>query len=497
MKEKKVSLTQRTVRGLMWTFTEQLGQMVLKIVVFAVLGRLLGPQDFGLMSAAMVIIGFVDVFGRLGMAPALIQRLELSDLHIQSSFIFSVLFGLSAGAVVFLSAPLLADGFSMPALKPVMQGMALLFPIKGLSITAEALIQRQMRFSEMTRVTIGTYLFGYAGVSIGLAAFGWGVWSLVWGQLAQTILMTMAYLWLARHSIATKLHGPSLRDLLGFGAGISLAQVGNYIAINVDNFVVGRFLGAGALGFYSRSYAFMMMATIMFGTVVDRALFPAMASIQDEADKLRGAYRQALGFVFATTLPLSGFMLIMAPQLIPFMLGPKWTAAIVPFQILIATLVCRTGYKMCDIVLRAKGAIFRGAWRQWLYAGEVLVGSYIGQFWGITGVAIAVALSIVIHFGTMLHLARKVTGLPWMAVFQVAAQNLPTTLLIVVVAGAVRIAGQHASIDNLSIFLLAAIACMGVYGFFWFFKRSFLGPDFEALRSVAAVQVGIIFRRHG
>jgi PST family polysaccharide transporter len=81
---------------------------------------------------------------------------------------------------------------------------------------------------------------------------------------------------------------------------------------------------------------------------------------------------------------------------------------IVPFQILVTTLLFRTSYKISDSLTRATGAVYQRAWRQWVYAAAVFAGSLIGQNWGIPGVAVGVSIAITLNFLLMLDLSVKV-----------------------------------------------------------------------------------------
>ena len=109
------------------------------------------------------------------------------------------------------------------------------------------------------------------------------------------------------------LNKQALRHLLTYGAGFSLARIANCVALRGDQLVVGRWLGADALGIYSRAYCFVGLPANLFGTVVDRVIFPAMAMVQKDRQKLAEAYSRAVGLVAMTTIPLSAVLFALAP----------------------------------------------------------------------------------------------------------------------------------------------------------------------------------------
>jgi O-antigen/teichoic acid export membrane protein len=199
---------------------------------------------------------------------------------------------------------------------------------------------------------------------------------------------------------------------------MTIAKMGNFLANQGDNLVVGRMLGAGALGIYGRAYQFMVMPAGLFGTALDKALFPAMAKVQDDKHRLGKAYLTGVSFIALVAIPLSVILVLLAPEIVIILLGPKWTEVILPFQILACSLLFRMSYKMSDSLARATGAVYRRAWRQIIYALAVVVGSYIGQFWGLYGVACGVAVALVINFLIMAHLSMQLTFIKWLEIIK-------------------------------------------------------------------------------
>ena len=93
------------------------------------------------------------------------------------------------------------------------------------------------------------------------------------------------------------------------------------------------------------------------------------------------------GLIALIVLPLFAPVILLAPELIRVVLGPHWQPAIAPFQILAIGMLFRTSYKISDSIARSTGAVYRRAWRQVYYALFVVIGAWIGQHWGIAGVA--------------------------------------------------------------------------------------------------------------
>ena len=111
-------LTRRTVGGLLWTGGGKAAYGLLYLSVLAILARMLSPAEFGVVSAALVVIGVSQIVSQLGLGPALVQRPELEPRHVDTAFSASIAIGLVLGALVWAAAPAAAGFLRVPAAAP-------------------------------------------------------------------------------------------------------------------------------------------------------------------------------------------------------------------------------------------------------------------------------------------------------------------------------------------------------------------------------------------
>jgi PST family polysaccharide transporter len=457
---KTQSLTDRTLAGLLWMFSGAVGQGIVQMVVVIVLARLLTPFEFGVVGAAGVVISFSRIFSMFGVGPSIVQARKLTPRSIEVGFTLSLLTSLGVATLVYASAPLFAAFFKLPELLDVMRALSFLFPIQGLSAIAQARLERDLRFKALAFVNASTYAIGYGGVGVIAAALGAGVWALVLGQLAHAIAATVVLLVLVPGSVALGFEKREARRLLGFGTGFSLSLVGNHVAVQADNLVVGRWLGAEALGVYGRAYQLVVTPASLVGGVIDRVLFPAMASVQKEQARMATGFSRASAVISLVTLPTSAFLIAAAPEIVFVLLGPQWNDVVMPFRILAAALAFRTGYKLSDTIVNARGAVYEAAWRKWVYAATVAWGAWIGQTWGLGGVATGVGVAILIHYFVMLGLSLRLAGLPWKAFFRIQAPYWAIAPISFI--GAWIVADQVRAIDLHPAALIAVVLAASV-----------------------------------
>jgi PST family polysaccharide transporter len=357
-------LTRQAVGNMAWVAWGSGATALLKILVLVVLTRLLTPADFGLVSAALVVIAFSLNFSQLGLGPALIQRPGLEPRHVSSAFYASVGLGLLVGASIWFAAPLIAQFFRMEHLTPVVRGLAFVFPIVGLATVPESLLQRDLRFRALANRDVVAYGVGYGVIGVGMALLGWGVWALVMAQVSQVLVRTIILMRLSPTLIPARPTWRSFVELMEYGVGQSMSRVGVILANQVDNLVVGRWLGAVRLGEYSRAYQLMSVPTGLLGDVLDKVLFPTMARVQDDPRRLAAAFLQGTGLLALVTLPVGVVAAIVAPELVSVAFGPRWAGLVAPFQVLALGMMFRVCYRMSDSLSRATGKVYRRAWRQ-------------------------------------------------------------------------------------------------------------------------------------
>ena len=449
------SLTHHTVAGILWMSYGKAAFFVLQLVVLGILARLITPAEFGVVSAALVVIGFSAIVSQLGLGPALVQRPTLERRHIDTAFTSSFLLGLLLGAAIWW-----------------------VFPLNGLGTVGLSLLSRELHFSWLANLDVVSYGFGYGLVGIVTALLGWGVWALVAAQIGQAVARTTVLLWKHPPSLHPILEWQALKELAYFGGGFTVARIANYIALNGDNLIVGRMLGAAPLGFYGRAYSLMSAPAYAFGTVLDRVLFPAMAKVQHDPPRLAAAYRRGVALIALIVLPAGAAIILLAPEVIRVALGTKWGAVVVPFQILGLGMLFRTSYKMSDSIARSTGAVYRRAWRQILYAGLVVMGAWIGSRWGIAGVSCGALLALTVNFLLMAGLGLRVANLSW-GRFWVA--HRPAVLLTLLsfppvwgVATLLRNVHVPATIVLLSVGLVLVLVCALLIRLA---PRAFLGAD--------------------
>jgi PST family polysaccharide transporter len=327
-----MTLESRTVRGIGWTATSQLAQMLMSVLISAILARLLTPGDFGLIAMVLVFSNFVAIFSGFGLQSAIVQKKEVSDEAVSVTFWINVGLGALLTLALAASAPLIAAFYSEPRLTPLVVFISTTFFIASFCNVPFALLTKRMNFKAIG--IIGICSIGISGpIAIFLALSGYGVWSLAWLTVLSSVFTTVFTFIYARWVPHLLLGLQHVRGMLGYGANLTGATFVTYFAKNMDNLLIGRFLGPAPLGFYNLAYNLLVLPITSISDVVGRVMFPALSIIQHDKQLVRNAYVRANRYIGAISFPIMIWVLVTAPQLIRVVYGPKWIAVIPLVQI--------------------------------------------------------------------------------------------------------------------------------------------------------------------
>ncbi|MCH8495498.1 MAG: lipopolysaccharide biosynthesis protein [Balneolales bacterium] len=409
----KESLTVRTFKGFFWSVGGKVLTTFVQIGVLAVLARLINAESFGIIQSALVVVGFAKIVGQIGIGPALVQIKYLTEKHVKVGYTFSLAMGFILALGVYLISNPIAYFFSMNELSLVLKYIAIVFLFESIITVSSALLQRELKLNVKVTIEFVSYFFGYGLIGIVLGYMGYDYWALVIAIISQSFFKLIAYIILQKHSFGLQWNNQEFFDLIQFAGGYSLGKVSSYFALQADNIIIGRHLGAESLGVYSRAYAIMTKPASMIGDALNLALFPAMSARQDQQEKLSMVFVNGSKMILFVSIIFSFVIVSSANEIVSVLLGHGWEEAILPLQILSAGLFFRLGYKLGAELSKATGNVNKQGVYLFIYAIVSVIGSYLGVYWGIVGVAFGILTAIVINYFLMTHLGLGILKIRW------------------------------------------------------------------------------------
>lgn len=399
-------------RGVAWTTGLHLVSKAAELVFTAILARLLAPTEFGVVAAALVFITFAKLFVEIGVGATIVQLPALTRYDVRTGGTIVMLSALLFFVATQLAAPAAAALFGIAEVEGVLRLLAFVFLLQAIGVIPENLLIRRLKVPRVMTVETVARLIGYGGIGALCAWAGLSYWSLAIGALAEATIKAVTLALMVRPPLAPMLHGPSVRRVLSTGASFSLSRILNYVATSADKVIAGRYLGAAALGLYGRAYHLMSVPADLYGRVGDRLVFPAMAACQHEPERLRRAFLSGTSITATLGIPMTIMLLLLAPEIITFLLGPNWIGVIAPLTVLAAASYFRLGARIGGSVLRATGSFKSLVWAQAGYAAAIIAGGILAAPIGVNAIAAVVSITAGSFFLAMSLLACKRAAAP-------------------------------------------------------------------------------------
>jgi O-antigen/teichoic acid export membrane protein len=443
-----------------WDFGGRISSQGVLFVVGIALARLLTPADFGITAAARFFVQLASRLTQLGLNASLVRMKNMRPEHASSVFVMNLIMGAVAFATLYLSSPLLARIFGSQDVEKVLPVTALVFLITPFGTVAAAMLNRHLRYRSTTVIQ---WLDGVSGsiLSVILAFFGFGYWSLVFGALGGTVLSTAAKVYFSPWRPSVRFSRDALRDTLNFGLGFQAKNLLQFGATNLDNLVVGRVLGVTELGYYDKAYGLMHQLTNRMA--FDASLMRIFAIMIDEPPRFRRALIRGIRAISLIMFPILCYAAVAADALVGVIYGTRWMPAVGPFQVLALAGVIRSAMRPVNSANEALGLVWLQTAQQVIYLLSIVIGVAIGAKWGLTAAATGVFVGILIHTSITIPMLLKhsevTAGDLWNSVWPSGLTSAIMCGAVVLVRALVHM-GMHAPSLKVDFVIMAVTAAV-------------------------------------
>lgn len=439
-----------------WNSLAVVGKQVFLFASAIVLARLLGPETYGVISAAMIYVTFTMLLLDQGLAAALVQRPDLSRAAPGAVASANLAAAVLLGGVTWVAAPAFADFFHTDDLVPVVRLLGLGLVVKAAAIVPRAMQSRALTFRAIAVADVAGALAGCVG-GVTAALLGAGPAAIV----AQVVLMDAVVAVVLLHAERwplPNLRVRELRVLLPFGLRVMATNGIAYLSRNADNVLVGRFLGVVALSFYGMAYRVLVIPVQLIGQTVSRVMFPVFSRLADRRDLLAEHLLRATELLAVVSVPLMGLAAVSAHELVAVVLGAEWLPAATLLTVLAVAGARETVLYATGPLMKATGHV-KLLVRYELLATVLQVGAIvIGLRWGTLGVAAGYTLAGFVLAPVLLVVQQRLAGVTGR---QQARAVLPA--VHAALWGAAAYAGIAALLDGpLVVLVVGALAYGGV-----------------------------------
>ncbi|MEZ4972113.1 MAG: lipopolysaccharide biosynthesis protein [Cyclobacteriaceae bacterium] len=328
-----MSLKQRALGGLAWNFAQKIALQGINFLVSILLARILLPEEFGL-------IGMIAIFGTIGtslmdsgMTSSLIRSANPTQADYSTVFYINLLGSGVVYVILYICAPFISKFFNEPILTEVVRVYFIALIIRAFSMIQSTRLTKKMDFKTQMTISIPSLLVG-GGAGVLMAYKGFGVWSLVWMYIIQTLFETIQ-LWIRTSWTPSIMFDKSKFKLhFDFGYKLTISGLINTLFANIYNIIIGRYFSSAQLGFYSMAQTLKQIPVANLSSVLNQVTYPLFAEVQNDSDRLRVIYKRLMCqvmFWITPTLIVAG---VLAEPFFRVVLTDKWLPSVPYFQIL-------------------------------------------------------------------------------------------------------------------------------------------------------------------
>ncbi len=403
------ALRRQVGRGLGWSLVNNLVARLTNVLVGVVLARILVPGDYGIFAAALVLVNAALSMNELGVSLAVVRWPGSADRIAPTVMTLSLVWSTALFGAIWVAAPAAAEALGSPGSGALIRVLGLSVLVDAVASVPAALMTRH--FMQRERMVIDSIcLVVSSTLSIVLALRGFGPWALGWGLLVSSVLSGVMTALKAPHRYWPGLDLTVLRELLGFGMPLAGASALVFLCLNVDYIVVGRELGAEALGFYTLAFNVCSWPVTLMSVAIRRVSFAGFSRVAEGDGDAAPAFVRSAALLLGLTLPLCGLLAAYARPVVEVVYGDRWLPAVDALTLLCLLGAVRVFVELGYDFLAATGSsrgnlVLQGVWFVALVPGLV-VGARLDGIRGVAAAHAVIAVAVVLPVLLVL-LARR------------------------------------------------------------------------------------------
>jgi lipopolysaccharide exporter len=463
------SLRTIAAKGVRWTTLSALAIGVGQLLQLYIATQIVSPEELGLFSIVLLVVGFLKVFADGGFTFAIIHRQEMSPEELASVYWITVALGstLYAAAAV-VGAPLVAWAYGETRLHTLVALGALSFIVVPFGLMHATLLRKQLRFATVGKIETCAALAGPVGTLVAAWA-GHKVTALIFGLLATNVVRTGLLILVGSRSWRPRLHlsFQSAKYFVGFGLYQVSERLINYLSMRMDQILIGAYLGPEILGYYTLAWNTVVQPVYLINPIMGRVFGPILSTVQNDLPRLRRGFLTLIGLTSMINMPLLIGFAAIAPLFLPIVFGPEWTPAVPIVQVLVVVGVVRAIGNPTGALIVARGrpdlalrwtAVSTTAQLPILYLA-VQAGSIIVM------TVVLAGLQVLTLAGIYWFLYRPLLGpclRDWLG--QVGTPLIFASIMAAIVNLALRLLGPQSLSSMVGLIILGVILYGGLYG---------------------------------
>ncbi|GAB1474489.1 lipopolysaccharide biosynthesis protein [Bacteroidota bacterium] len=319
--------------GLFWSFIDSLANQGIQFIIGVILARILSPSEFGTVGIITIFISISQSIIDCGFSNALIRKKDCNKNDYSTVFIFNLFVSLILYFILFSISINIGKYFNNDQLIPLIKVLSIGLIFNSLGIIQRTIIIKSIDFKSLTKVSLFSSL-GSGIISITVASYGYGVWSLVWLSISKFAFNSILLNYYSKWKPTLIFDVKSFRELFSFGGKLFISGMIDTIYRNIYFFLIGKYFSSTELGYYSRADQFQAIPSQNLLGIVSKVSFPLLSTIQDDINLLRATYIKLIRSTMFVTFILMLGMASVSESMVLTLIGNKWLPCVEYIQIL-------------------------------------------------------------------------------------------------------------------------------------------------------------------
>ncbi len=457
------SLAAQVRTAVIWRSGSQVLTQVVSWCSTLIVIRLLAPQDYGLFAMAQVMLVLLSTMNGWGLASALIREEHVSEERLRQALGMLILLNFGLSLTQFLAAPLVALWFEEPMVAQLLRVQALLYLAVPFTALSHAILARRMDFRRPAQVRLAAAVVG-AGTALTGALSGWGVWTLVAAPMTMLLTEAVGMTRAARAPIRPSFRFAGAGHIAGFGGVMTATQIFWFIQSQADVMIAGRVLDPHSLGVYTTGLFLAQLLASKFVPPINEVAYAAYSRQQGEGQGqlIAPALLATVRLVMLVALPAYAGIAVVAPVLVPVLLGSQWLEIVPLLPILSAAMAMMTLQILFAPATNASG-VPMAALRITMIGSVVMPGAFfVGSHFGLTGFAWGWVGGMAVLMLATVRLSGRIIGVTIGGL--VRAILPPLAAALAMAAGVALLLAALPPLPDIAALALAVVLGMGLYG---------------------------------
>lgn len=337
--------------GIIIIFITKYLNIILQLGLGAILSRLLTPSEYGIVAVVTVFITFFSLLSELGIGPAIIQKKNVSEEDKSILLNITILLGFILGIVFYYFSYLIADFYKNDIYINIGKLLSLLILLNTILIVPQNILRREKRFKELGIIQIISALISGI-IAVYLAYNDWSYYSIVVQSIVAAFLQNILSFYKIKIKLIFSLKADVLKEIWRYSLYQFLFNFVNYFSRNLDNILIGKYIGNSALGYYDKAYRLMLYPIGILTSTISSAIHPILAKYQDDYDIIFSSYMKIIKILSIVGFPLSVYLYFSSYEIINILYGPNWNETVPIFKILSLSV-------FLQLILSSSGSIFQ------------------------------------------------------------------------------------------------------------------------------------------